>query len=198
MENNAIEDGRIIYAKGHFAGARSGLLTGVAADAAVYALRNVNQGVNLTTEELVVDSVKMAFVTTTSATGAQQLAFSLYKATGFTAILTGGKTVTPIRKRTADNIVLPTTQVQIAIANAGALAGAAFTIDAEAPLETLICDLDLTSAAGGATSGTTLWTPFDGIPISLGPDEGLIVTCQVAMGAALVGRLYVTPELRLL
>lgn len=198
MENNAIEDGRIIYAKGHFAGARSGLLTGVAADAAVYALRNVNQGANLTTEELVIDSLSMAFVTTTPATAGQQLAFSFYKATAFTAILTGGKTVTPVRKRTADNIVLPTTQVQIAISNAAALAGAAFTIDAEAPIDTLICDMDITAAPAGVSSGKSLWTPFDGIPISLGPDEGLIVTCQVAMGAALVGRLYVTPELRLL
>jgi hypothetical protein len=183
-ENNLIENGRLVYCKGHWIGARSGLMTGIAAGGSVFGLRNV------TNEELILSKLVMSWLTTTPFTAAQGLAFAAYKATAFTVIQTGGITPNPTRKRVADHTALLPAEVEAVIADATALTGSAFTVDADDPLSVLSTSLAVASATG-INFGQDVWTPGNQVPLSLGPDEGVVVLVQNAMLAAGVGRLYV-------
>lgn len=185
-ENNLIENGRLVYAKGHWLGARSGLLTTVAADASVWGLRNIGP------EELIVSKLYLEWLTTTPFTAAQGLAFAVYKATAFTAIQTGGITPNPTRKRVADHTVLA--DYEAVIANAAALAGSSFTVDLDDPICVLSTELAV-AAATGINWGEECWTPGNQIPITLGSNEGLVAVVQNTMGAGGVGRLYVGADL---
>lgn len=183
-ENNLLENGRLVYCKSHWIGARSGLMTTIAADASVYGLRNINN------EELVVSKIMLEWLTTTPFTAAQGLAFAAYKATAFTAIQTGGITPNPVRKRVGDHTALAATEVEVVIANAAALTGSAFTIDLDDPVAVLSTDVAVATTAG-INWGEEIWTPGNNVPISLGANEGIVVVVQNTMGGGGVGRLYV-------
>lgn len=186
-ENNLIENGRLVYAKGHWLGARSGLMTTIAADAAVFALRNTS------IEELVLAKFVMDFLTTTPFTAAQGLAFSLYKATAFTVFgAHGGITPVPTRKRVGDHTLLA--EYDAAIANAAALANLTFTVDLDEPIATLSTEVAV-AAATGLNQGHVEWEAGNQIPLTLGTNEGVVVVVQNTMGAAGVGRLYVGADL---
>lgn len=182
-ENNLIENGRLVYCKGHWLGARSGLMTTIAADAAVFAMRNTS------VEELIVSKLMLEWLTTTPFTAAQGLAFAAYKATSFTVFgAHGGIVPNAIRKRVGDHTVLA--EVDAAVANAAALANLTFTIDNDDPFACLTTGVAV-AAATGINFGEEIWTPGNQVPITLGTNEGIVVTVQNTMGAAGVGRLYV-------
>jgi hypothetical protein len=181
-ENNLLENGRLVYSKSHWIGARSGLMTTIAADASVFGLRNIGP------EELIVSKLMLEWLTTTPFNAAQGLAFAAYKATAFTAIQTGGITPNPIRKRVGDHTVLDF--AEFVIANAAALTGSAFTIDNDDPFAVLSTGLAV-AAATGINFGEEIWTPGNMVPITLGANEGIVVTVQNTMGAGGAGRLYV-------
>lgn len=181
-ENNLLENGRLVYCKAHWVGARSGLMTTIAADASVFGLRNIGP------EELILSKLYLEWLTTTPFTAAQGLAFAAYKATAFTAIQTGGITPNILRKRVGDHTLLDF--VEGVIANTAALTGSAFTIDTDDPFAVLSTELAV-AAATGINYGEEVWTPGNKVPITLGTNEGVVVTVQNAMGGGGVGRLYV-------
>jgi hypothetical protein len=186
-ENNLIENGRLVYAKGHWLGARSGLMSLIAADAAVFALRNTS------IEELVLSKFVMDFLTTTPFAAAQGLAFALYKATAFTAFgATGGITPVPTRKRVGDHALLA--EYDAAIANAAALANLTFVADMDEPLAVLSTEIAVASATG-INHGRAEWEPGNQIPLTLGTNEGVVVVVQNTMTGGGVGRLYVGADL---
>lgn len=187
-ENNLLESGRLVYAKSFIIGGRSGLATGtIAVDASVFGLRNI------TNEELVVSQVELAFGTVDALPAAENVILALYKATAFTAIQTGGQALTPIRKRTGDHVVPPTTEIQAVIATTVALTGASFTVDRNSPIDVLVSSADGTGAASFA-SGRSVWTPGNRVPLSLGPDEGLVVLVDNLVLGAGTGRIYVAVD----
>lgn len=209
-ENNLIEVGRCCYAKGHVAGGWSGAITGLAANAIVYAARNVGPA------EVMVDAVDLAFATTAQATASTGIAFAIHKVP-ITALTNAGARATPplpVRKRNTDHKVLQAanppgdpgagfdTLLQVQIASTTALTGATIT----GGLATFQDDpqgVFVPGAAGTGAANTLLfygqsrWDPRNGIPLTLGLDEGLIVVSRLAMPAGLAGQLYVGPDLRI-
>jgi hypothetical protein len=182
-ENNLIENGRLVYCKSHWIGARSGLMTVIAADAFVWALRNSS------VEELVVTKLMIEWLTTASFTAAQGLAFAAYKATGMTAFgATGGIIPNPTRKRVGDHTVLG--EFEAAISNTAALANVTATIDNDDPFAVLSTSLAVPTTAS-INFGEEVWTPGNQVPITLGTNEGIVITVQNTMAAGGVGRLYV-------
>lgn len=180
------------------------LAAGLAANQILAAIRNVGPG------ELIVDSVEMGFITTTVATAAASVAFGFYKVTGFTALSNAGARVAepvPVRKRNSQHRVLPfaftdvadDTAVQVEVANTAGLSGltggAALFDD---PLDTLICRSVLAATTPTYLyEGACLWQPRNGIPFTLGPDEGLVFANLQAFPAALVGRFGIHVDVRL-
>lgn len=209
-ENNLIEVGRCVQAKGHVAGGWSGAITGLAVNAIVYAIRNIGPA------EVMVDAVDLAFATTAAGTTATGIAFALHKVP-ITALANAGARATPplpVRKRTRDNIVLqPTnppgdpgagfdTLLQVQIANTGALTGATIT----GGIATFQDDPQGAFSPAGASvaAGTGLvffgqyrWEPRNGIPLTLAPDEGIVVLSRLAFPTTLAGQLFVAPDLRI-
>lgn len=204
-ENFIIENGRLVYAKGNVFGGLTGALTGLAANAIVAALRNVGPA------ELVIDSVDMAFATVTpSSVQTSGLMFALYKVPGFTALSNAGARATPpvpVRKRNNDHIVIPTTNnldpkfdtaVQCQVGGTAALTGItqspALVVDD--PQWTFSPRM---VAAGTAAlfDGQERWEPKNMIPLSLGVDEGLIVTARLAFPTALAGQFFIGIDTRL-
>lgn len=197
-ENNLLENGRLVQAKGHLIGARSGLMTGLAADAIVAAIRNVGP------EECVLAELAMGFIPTTASTGTLVGGgFAAYKVAGFTALPTGGRAVdpVPVRKRTRDATVLAAASaayveavVQVEIANTAALTPgtpAAPTVDD--PFAALC--LNVSVVAGTFTlQGQSRWEPRNHIPVTLAPDEGIMILNQAAFPTALAGRLYMLAD----
>jgi hypothetical protein len=210
VENNLIEVGRCVQAKGHVAGGWSGSMTGLAANAIVYALRNVGPS------ELLVDSVDLAFVTNAQATAATGIAFALHKVP-ITALANTGARATPpapIRKRTADCKALNAANppgdpgagfdllLQVQIAGVGALTGATIT-GGIAAFQDDPQGVFVPVAAGTGAASTLLfcgqyrWEPRNGIPLTLAADEGIVIVSRLAFPLSLAGQLYVGPDLRI-
>lgn len=206
MENSVIEVGRLIYAKGHLIGARSGLivaLAGVDATGILAAIRNIGP------EELIVDSLEMGFFTTTVATTPfPSIAFAAYRVANFTALPTGGRVTAPrpLRKRVGDCFeLLPavdpaavrnqgTTFVEVTMANTAALTATTFTAPA---YEDPIAQAIFQGSGNGAYGGLAKHEPKNLIPWTLAPNEGLIFTSQVAFPAALTGRFSIGADVRI-
>src|SRR5262245_28433342 len=190
-ENNFQEDGRLVYSKNHIVSGWTNLLAaGLGAAQPIAAMRNVGPA------EIVVDGVEMGFVTTTLATAASTLAFAFYKVPGFTALGAGNGRATPplpVRKRNSDHRVLfPSnaasvaagdlgpahdTFLEVQISDTAALSGitvspAVVTGD---PQDVLICRTVLAATTPTYLyEGDSVWTPKQRVPLTLGPNEGLI------------------------
>ena len=198
--NCLIEPGNLVHATGFIVGARSGLMTGIAADADVYALRNPSP------KPIRVPAIKLAWVTTVAASADPLLGFALHKVTGFSAIHSGGAPLTVSAAtllRNAGHIALAqgsaaTNDFDCRIADAGAMSTA--TYDATSanngrPFDMVAAEPGMTpSAANVAPSLNYVWRPEDGLPLVLDQNEGIIIRLVATMGTALVGRLFVGPK----
>lgn len=167
---------------------RSTALAGVAANAPLFALRQINSAGAV----LVVRRVGIGFITTTAFTAAQELAFGLFVCRSFSASDTGGTTISFATSyqlhRTSDN---PPVSVD---ARYGALAAGTRTPDA--------LPLGLQAAWSGGIGVTLTPMPHNLFrhdadvdrQIMLAANEGLEIQNVVAMGAVGVGDLIVAIE----
>jgi hypothetical protein len=188
-ENFLLENGRLVYAKAYQVGGRSGAMTGLAAAAQVYSLRNPAGS-----EPIVMSQLRMCCWTETAFTAAQGMAFTVYKCSQFTATGGGGINLAGVRKRTTDTAALIGTDIEAKIASAAALTGATATFDVDEPIDSMQCDIAVATSAGFC-SGSMLWTPANRIPIALEANEGILVVSEIAMGAGGVMRLVVVPDI---
>lgn len=169
--NNLQESGNCINAKAHVIPGRTNLITGLAANAIVAAIRNLGPG------ELIVDQVEMGFLSTVaSSTALAGLGFGFYKVSGFTALTNAGARAAepvPVRKRNQDHRVLPAaftdvkddTAVQVEVSDTAALTGATIAPAPlfDDPLGFLICMSTLVTATSQLFEGQSVWEPREGI-----------------------------------
>jgi hypothetical protein len=189
-ENNALVESNLVQAVGIVAPARSGLMTGIAADADVYALRNVHS-----TRTFSVGMIRFRWYTTTAFGTAQSMAFRVSKVFGFTAVHSGGTPVacqahykTQPHRQTAGTRV-PLTELSAVISSTAALTTATYTApDDDEPDEMVV------SSGAVLPVLSEIWRPRDGLPLVLEPNTGIVIKLDVAMGASGLGRLYVAPE----
>lgn len=208
-ENNCIDNNRANFSKVHLLGARTGVLTALAANAVVAAIRNVGPG------EVMLDQLELAFFCTAGSGSLVTLAWGLYKVDGFTvAPATGARAPdpVPIRRRTNDHQRLfpsqaaltaagirgqaPDTFLEVKVGDTGALSGGTFNAPVFAdPLWTLASgSITNTSQVANAQG---VWWPRNGIPITLEPDEGLLIAAQLAFTGTLAGHLALAADLRI-
>ena len=172
-------------------GARSGALTGAAANGAVFSFRN------LAANPIIVRRVGVGFVCTTGFTAAQELAFGLIAARGFTASDTVGTAIALTGSNAKARTSLGTlTSVDCRISAAVTLTAGTKTLDAN--------HLGVAGGfAGAAIAGVVLAPAGNNLlqhdpgsyPLVLAQNEGFNILNLVAMGAAGVGTLYVNLEL---
>ena len=194
--NGALIDENLGTAYGVIAAAQSGLMTGIAAAADCYMLRNVGK------RPFKIEMVRVRWLTTTAFTTAQCVGFSFWKAYGATAVHTGGTPTTFAphwrfqenvpQTSTGDTVPAAegTTLINIAltgvISSTAAITTATYTaVDADEP--------DIFTIGAGSTTPVVYedWVPRDGLPLVLAQNTALLGRVTVAMGAAGVGRLYV-------
>lgn len=191
-ENLAMNEGsNLRLATGYIVGAVSGLVTGVAADGALFALRNVN------TKSVAISCVRLAWATTTAFAAAQALAFRVHKVYSFTANYDTGGTVvqahylrqSQIRGSSVGDRVA-TTDLHCYIAATGAITGTSphTAEDDDEP--------DFMAVGAGATLPGVFgeWVPANGLPLVLEQNQGIVVKNHIAMGASGVGNLWVGVE----
>jgi len=190
QQNMAINIGNSRSAEGLIVAALSGAMTVVAAGGDVFALRNVGP------RPLAISAVRLRWVTSTGFAAAQGLAFSVSKVYGFTAIHdTGGTAVQAHHKfqggiqNTATGDRVPLTEISAYMAATGAITGATYT--AEDTDEPEIFAVGAGTVLPGVYED---WEPFDGLPLVLTADTGLVVNNHTLMGATGVGSLYVAIE----
>lgn len=172
----------------------SGLVTGAAAGAVIYAFR---WAPSTTTNLCMVRRVEVGFVTTTAFTTAQGLAFSLQAARSFTASYTTGgtqalftQTNTGKHRTNMPNSGF-TTGGQLYISTTGGITGG-----------TNVPDTQVLGYATGASTGVgTGLTPAaifqhqaGDYPLIFANNEGFIINNVQAMGAGGVVNLYVNVE----
>jgi hypothetical protein len=188
-ESLASVERNLVQAEGYLVGARSGLMTGIAAGADVFGLRNILS----TKDAIAISWIRLRWVTTTAFATAQSLAFRVNKVYGFTAIHTTGGTAVQAhyrrqsqRRGTASGDRVLLTEISSYISGTVAITGATYTAEDTDELECY-----------GVGAGSTLpgvyedWTPEDGIPLVLEADEGLVINNEILMGATGEGRLAV-------
>ena len=168
-------------------GATSGALTGVAAAAPVFSLRNITSP-NL----LMVRRVSVGFSTTTAFTAAQALEYDLFFARTFTASDSAGTAIaiTGNLNKLRTSLATPTS-LDCRISAAAAITAGTRTLD------TVALGIAAGSSTGVGTTMplTTLMAHEAGAhPIILAQNEGLVITNGIAMGAIGVIRLYVNIE----
>lgn len=166
-------------------GAVSGLITGVAAGADLFAVRNIGPS------RIAIPGIRVRWAPQAAFTAAQGIVLSVSKVYGFTAIhTTGGKSVqahhrSDITGEAVGNRI-PLTEISCYMALTGAITGATYTAEDTDEPEVF--------AVG---SGSTLpgvyedWSPIDGLPLTLPPDTGAIVNLVGAMGAGGSGFLFI-------
>lgn len=170
-------------------GARSGALTGAAANTALFSFRNISANL------IIVRRVGIGFVTTTAFTAAQEVAFGLLVARAFTASDTGGTPVaftgSNAKHRTSLGAL---TSADCRISAAAALTAGTKTLDANT-----LGVAGLWSGAAGAAlnpAPDNLLSHNTGdYPLVLAQNEGFNIMNLVALGAGGVGTLYVNAEL---
>jgi hypothetical protein len=176
--------------------ALSGLLTGVAANGALFSFRNISGN------PVLIRRVGVGFITTTAFTAAQKLDFGLSVARAFSASDSGG-TVIPftgnIFKHRSTEATLGT--VDCRISSTAALTAGTKTLDVIPPANTVPANIGIASGWSGAVGQTIVLSsnllshdPED-LPLVLGQNEGINVLNLTAMGAAGVGVLTVSMEL---
>jgi len=193
MQNNLSHVPDSQNAEGLVWGAFSGLMTGIAADADVAAVANLSDS------PIVVQRIRIRWVTTTAFASAQCMAFRVNKVYGFTAVHTGG-TPTAVQahynfqggqKTTRAGVAIatgdriPLTEISGVIAGTAAITTATYTAeDTDEP--------EVLAIGAGATLPTVWenWVP-PGPPLILTKNTGLVVNLGIALGASGVGKLYV-------
>lgn len=170
-------------------GAQSGLLTGAAANSAVFSFRNL--GAN----PVLLRRLGVGFIATTAFTTAQRVDFGLLVARAFTASDTGGTAIALTGNNAKVRTSLATlTSVDTRIASTGALTAGTKSLDTNH----LGQIGGWVGAVGGgiAPAPNNLWSHDAGDhPLVLAQNEGFNVMNLTAMGAAGVGILYVNLEL---
>jgi hypothetical protein len=171
-------------------GAQSGALTGVAANAPVFSLRNAAGNGEL----VLVRHIGLGFLTTTAFTTAQIVDYGLFFARPFTASDSGGTAISIAGNNTKVRTSLAApNSMDARIATTAALTAGTRTLDTNALAQ-------IGAWSGGAGQGVVplqnnLWDQYTGDQlIVLAPNEGLVVANLTAMGAAGVVRLYVNVE----
>lgn len=194
--NGVLIDSNLGTAYGVIAGARSGLMTVIAADADCYLLRNVGK------RPFKITLLRIRWLTTTAFTTAQCMGFAFYKVYGCTAVHSGGTptTIAPHWRfqgnvpTTATGDTVPATEgtTLINIALTGVISGTAAITTATYTAPTA-AEPELFPVSSGSTLPAIYsdWQPRDGLPIVLEQNTGLLGRLSVTMGAAGVGRLYV-------
>lgn len=193
MKDNLRFDPMDQSAEGLIWGALSGLMTGIAADADVAGLVNLNDS------PILIQRIRLRWFTTTAFASAQSMAFRVNKVYGFTAVHTGG-TPTAIQAHynyqkgqsvtragtaitTGDRI--PLTEISGVIASTAAITTATYTAEDTDEPEVV--------AIGAASTLPTLFENYvpPGPPLVLTKNTGLIVNIANAMGASGVGKLFI-------
>jgi len=194
MKNNLVlADRNSADAQGIVIGMLSGAMTGIAAGADVAAVRN------LMDVPLVVDGIRIRWVTSTAFGTAQALAFRVNKVYGFTAVHdTGSPTAiqahysyqegvktnqaTGAAVTTGDRI--PLTEISSVIAATAAITNGTYTAEDTDEPEVL---------AVGA--GSTLPGVYDNyyplLPMVLPKNTGLVINNHILMGASGAGNLFI-------
>lgn len=184
--NLALTESSQKCAEGVAVGMLSGAVTGVAANADLGGI------VNLDDRPLAVRLSRLRWLTSTAFTSAQCLGFRVNKVYGFTAIHTTGGTAIQAHHYYNGGIGGLTTGQRIAltslssyIAATGAISGATYTAeDTDEPEQFAV------------SSGATLpgvfddYVPVGGLAWVLEKNTGLVLNNVVAMGAAGVGNLF--------
>lgn len=169
-------------------GARSGPLSGVAADSPILSLRNLSANL------LLVRRVGFGFITTTAFTAAQLVDAALYFARSFTASDAGGNAIilTGDQANHRTSLAAPTS-IDLRISNTAALTPGTRTLDTVALART--CKW---SAAVGdgieATPDNLIKHAPGSYPLVLAQNEGLVLQSTEALGAAGILRMYVNLE----
>jgi hypothetical protein len=193
MRNSlALKESNVQDAQGIVIPLLSGLVTGVAAAADIAAV------CNLGAIPLVVDCIRIRWVTTTAFASAQALAIRGNKVYGFTAVHTGG-TPTAVQahyafqegvKTTQAGAVvatgdrIPLTEISSVIAGTAAITTATYTAeDVDEP--------EIFAVGAGSTLPGVYenWCPA--IPLVLPQFTGLVFNNHIAQGASGVGNLFI-------
>jgi len=171
----------------------SGAMTGIAAGADVGAVRN------LLDAPIVVQRIRIRFVTTTAFASAQSMAFRVNKVYGFTAVhdtgsptavqahynFQGGMSVTRAGAVISTGDRIPLTEISSVIAATAAITNATYTAeDTDEP--------EVFAMGAGSTLPSVYenWVP-PGPPLVLSKNTGLIINNHILMGASGAGNLYV-------
>lgn len=194
--NGCLIDENLGTAYGVIAGARSGLMTGLAAADDCYMFRNIGK------RPFKIEMVRIRWVTTTAFTAAQCVGFAFHKVYGATAVHTGGTPTSFVAHwrfqenvpatTTGDTVPTSESTVVVNVAAAGVISGtAAITsatytaADADEP--------EIFAVGAGSTTPIIYedWVPRDGLPLVLAQNTALVGKVVVAFGASGVGRLFV-------
>lgn len=169
-------------------GAQSGNLSALAANTAVFSLRNLSANL------LMIRRVGVGFITTTAFTIAQKIDFGLMVARAFTVSDTAGTAIALVGTNAKHRTSLGTlTSVDCRVAAAAALGAGTKTLDTN--------HLGQTGGWSGA-AGITIQPAQDNLlqhsagdyPVILAQNEGINIMNLTAMGAVGVGVLYVNLE----
>ncbi len=172
----------------HSIGATTGLMTGIAAGAAIFSMRNISAN------PVLVRRVGIGFVTTTAFTAAQIVTFGLVVARGFTVSDGGGTAIALTGSNGKHRTSLATpTSIDCRIATTAALTAGARTADA---------NMLAIQAGWSPGAGTTVTPGLNNLmshdtgdyPIVLAQNEGVLIVNQTAMGAGGVGLATVAIE----
>lgn len=193
MQNNLIRIAQDPSAEGLVWGALSGLMTGIAADADVAAVFNLNDS------PVVVPRIRLRWVTTTAFAAAQCMAFRVNKVYGASAVHTGGtptavqahynfqsgQRVTRAGVAIATGDRIPLTEISGVIAGTAAITTATYTGEDTDEPECL--------AIGAGSTLPSVWENYvpPGPPLVLPKNTGLVINIAIAMGATGVGKLFV-------
>jgi hypothetical protein len=184
-DNLQLSNDTLRGASGIIIGALSGLITGVAAGADLFAVRNI------LAVPVAVPGIRLRWAPVTAFGTAQALALACSKVYGFTAIhTTGGKAVQAHNRSAivgdAVGARIALTEISAYIALTGAITGATYTAeDADEP------DVFAVGASSLSPGLYEDWSPIDGLPQTLAANTGFVIKNVVAMGASGAGLLFV-------
>lgn len=171
-------------------GAQSGLITGVAANGALFSFRN------LAANPIIVRRIGVGFTCTVGFTGAQVLDWGLNIARAFSASDTGGTAIAVTGSNTKHRTSLATpTSIDCRIATTGALTAGTKTLDTNTVAQ-------VGAFAAASTVGVMVQAAPNNLlshdagdyPLVLAQNEGFNILNLAAMGAAGVGKFYVNME----
>jgi len=169
-------------------GAQTGLITTVAANGAIFSLRNLSSNL------LLVRRVGVKFVCTTAFTTAQRVDYGLMAARAFTASDTGGTAIALTGNNCKVRTSLGTlTSVDCRIATTGALTAGTKTLDTN----TVAQDSGWIGAIGASfgAADNLLSQASGDYPVVLAQNEGFNIMNLTLMGATGVGIAYVNLEI---